>query len=354
MARSRRRVSWQSGATIKDVAREAGVSSMTVSRVLNKVGSVRDETRERVMAAVKALDYKPNFSARSLAKARSFQLGLFYDNPSAGYISEFLTSAVRACREQRYHLVLENCGATEDDWADAIENNLAEANYDGIIILPPVSDFTGVIDAIEARGIPFVRIAPTLESASAHSITINDEQAAQQMTAAMIAEGHTRIGFIKGHPDHGASEARLRGFMAAHEEAKLELDSELMVQGYFSYRSGLEGAESLLNLDARPTAIFASNDDMAAGALAAAHRFRMNVPEELSVVGFDDTPLARAVWPALTTMRQPIADMAESAVEVLIQSLSSQRTEADRVPPQHRVLPCELIERESLVPPARD
>lgn len=344
------RARWQSGATIKDVAQHAKVSPMTVSRVLNNEPVVKAATREKVMEAVKALNYRPNFSARSLAKARSFFIGLLYDNPSAGYISEFLNGAVIRCRADRYHLVLENCGPSSDDWDGEVEDVLTHANVDGVIVLPPVCDYPSVLKAVEKLGAPFVRIAPDTNQDATLSVRIDDRAAASQMTQYLLELGHTRIGFIKGHPNQGASREREAGFLDAMSEAGLTVPSEHMAQGYFSYKSGLTAAEALLGAQTPPTAIFASNDDMAAAVIAMARKFGLDVPEDLTVVGFDDTEMASTTWPALTTVHQPIREMAERAVDSLVRAISDESCAANK-DDQHWVLDCTIVTRDSSGPP---
>ena len=166
------------------------------------------------------------------------------------------------------------------------------------------------------------------------------------MTKRLLGLGHTRIGFIIGHPNQTASEQRLKGFSAGMEEAGHKPDPKLVVQGYFTYRSGLEAAEKLLRSPKRPTAIFASNDDMAAATIAVAHRMGLDVPRDLTVAGFDDTPLALTVWPALTTVRQPIADMAREAVKLLLEQIRRKRSGAEQQTVQ-KLLDFTLIPRES-------
>lgn len=348
MAKTRAR--WQSGTTIKDVADHAGVSPMTVSRVLNNEPVVKPATRAKVMEAVKALNYRPNFSARSLAKARSFFIGLLYDNPSAGYVSEFLDGAVRRCRIDRYHMVLENCGSDIDGWDGKVDEVLAHANVDGVIILPPVSDDPAVIEAVEKLGVPYVKISPDGEEEGAASVGINDYDAAHQMTKYLAGLGHEKIGFIKGHPNQGASRERFEGYRTAMRERGLDIPREYVVQGFFDFNSGIEASEKLLRLADRPTAIFASNDDMAAATMAMARKYDLEIPTDLSVVGFDDTAVAATTWPALTTVRQPIAKMAEAAVGILVRKLTDD-PEARGKDKNRWLLDCTIVERDSSAPP---
>lgn len=328
---------WRSGATIKDVAAAAGVSPMTVSRVLNKEPVVTLATREKVLKAVGDLDYRPNFSARSLAKARSFFIGLLYDNPSAGYISEFLNGAVARGKADRYHLVLEYCPS-------GLQSVFSDANVDGVILLPPVCDDINTIVAVERLGVPYVRISPDLAHEKGLQITIDDRAAAARMACYLIDLGHREIGFIKGHPNQGASREREAGFRAVMAEGGLPVREDFVVQGYFSYKSGLVAAEVILSKTDRPTAIFASNDDMAAATVAQAHRLGLEVPTDLTVVGFDDTEIASAVWPTLTTMRQPIREMAEAAVDQLIAMINNVDAAES---PRNSSFVCELVQRDS-------
>lgn len=342
------RANKQSGATIKDVANAAGVSAMTVSRVLNAEPNVRPATRERVQTAIRDLNYRPNLSARNLARANAYFIGLIYDNPSAGYISELLIGALNRCRASGYHLVLESCGAEGEDWSGQITDMLQTSNFDGVIMPPPVCDNLDVLDAVAAAGIPYVRIAPDTQLNLAPCTLTDDRAAARRMTDYLIGLGHQRIGFVLGPNGHGASRERHAGFLEGLEAHGLENDPALIVQGAFTYKSGLDAAEVLLSREDRPTAIFASNDDMAVAVIARAHKNALDVPRDLTVVGFDDTQIATAIWPQLTTVRQPISDMSSAAVELLASHLDG---EADA--PQRHEIRSEIIVRDSSVGPAK-
>lgn len=340
----KKRANKQSGATIKDVANLAGVSAMTVSRVLNAEPNVRPATRDRVREAVLELNYRPNISARSLAKAQSFFIALLYDNPSAGYISELLIGALGRCRKAGYHLVLENCGEDAADWSQGIAGILATSSFDGIIIPPPVCDFPEVLTALEDAEIPYVRLAPHSQPERSPQVRTDDRDAARRMTEYLIDLGHSEIGFIKGHPDHGVSALRYEGYCDALRKRGLPTDDRWVAEGLFTYKSGLDAAETLLDRPDRPTAIFSSNDDMAAAVIALARKFELDVPVDLSVVGFDDTQTAQSIWPQLTTVRQPIAEMASGAIDLLTQHVTGELDEdGDRV----RQFDCEIIIRDS-------
>ncbi|OLF81120.1 transcriptional regulator [Maricaulis sp. W15] len=342
------RANKQSGATIKDVANAAGVSAMTVSRVLNAEPNVRPATRERVQSAILELNYRPNLSARNLARANAYFIGLLYDNPSAGYISELLIGALNRCRSSGYHLVLESCGAADEDWTSQIADMLRTSNFDGVIMPPPVCDHPDVLDAVAEAGIPYVRIAPDTDIDRAPCILTDDRAAARRMTEYLIGLGHTRIGFILGPTEHGASRERHAGFLEGLAAHGIESDPALIAAGAFTYKSGLEAADVLLSLEQRPTAIFASNDDMAVAVIALAHKHALDVPRDLTVVGFDDTQTATAIWPQLTTVRQPISDMSSAAVELLASHLNGDENAVARCE-----IRSEIVIRDSSTGPAR-
>lgn len=334
------------GPTIADVARLAGVSPMTVSRVVNQVSKVSDETRDRVLGAVAELGYVPNSAARILAGGKQLRIALLHSNPSAAYLSEFLMGSLAQAADANLQLVVEHCA---DLAPEELVARVLQHRCDAVLLPPPLCDDLPLIQALEAARLPVARIATGQPAeGTAAAVTIDDEAAARAMTAHLIGLGHRRIGFIEGDPNQSASALRRRGYEAALAEAGLPVDPALIAQGNFTYRSGLAAAEALLSLADRPTAIFASNDDMAAATVATAHRHRLDVPGDVSVCGFDDTAMATTIWPELTTIRQPIAEMARTAVELLGDGLRGQR---DAV--RHVRLPHEFIRRASDGPPAK-
>lgn len=336
--------------TVQDVARAAGVSAMTVSRVVNGEKNVRESTREAVLEAVRRLNYSPNTAARNLAAGEATQIGLLYSNPSAAYLSQFLVGALDGARRTGSHLLIEACEGESAEEQAEVTRRFAVTNVEGVILPPPLSESKPVQAELEAAGIPVVSVAMGLAPPGSLNVRIDDFAAAAAMTRHLLGLGHRRIGFIKGHPGHIASIERLRGFRTALEEAGVDPDESPMEQGYFTYRSGLAAAERLLGRDERPTAIFASNDDMAAATVNVAHRSGLNVPGDLSVVGFDDTAPATIVWPELTTVRQPVAAMAEAALHLLLADLKVRRF-GGSPPVSEQVLDHELVVRQSCGPP---
>ncbi len=350
MKRSSRRS--RGSVTIQDVARAAGVSAMTVSRVVNGEKNVRESTREAVLDAVQRLNYSPNTAARSLAAGEATHIGLLYSNPSAAYLSQFLVGALEGARRTGSHLLIEACeGESADEQAEATRR-FALTNVEGVILPPPLSESKPVQAELEAAGISVVSVAMGLAPEGSLNVRIDDFGAATAMTRHLIELGHRRIGFIAGHPGHIASIERLRGFKACLTDFGLDPNDAAIEQGYFTYRSGLSAAERLLSRENRPTAIFASNDDMAAATVNVAHRWGLHVPDDVSVVGFDDTAPATIVWPELTTVRQPVAAMAEAALHLLLGDLKARRV-GGSPPATELVLDHELIVRESCGPPPR-
>ncbi len=325
--------------TINDVARLAGVSIKTVSRVFNREPNVRQSTRDKVIAAAETLNYRPNRSARQLASNLTFVIGMLYDNPNSDYVTEVQYGCLQVCREYGYNLLIHPCQADSPDLIDEIGG--LQHQVDGFIVLQPVSDDQRLNQLLLENNIACVRVSqrPFEEFPW---ISVGDKEAADQMTEYLLDLGHRRVGFIIGHPDHGSSHDRLAGYRSALKRHDIRYDENLVAQGRFDLESGLSCARKLLSSTSRPTAIFASNDPMAMGVLSAAHEFGLDVPRQLSVAGFDDSPLARHAWPPLTTVRQPITEVARLATNVLMQQLQG-RSEGDS---NHR-LQAELVCRAS-------
>ena len=335
--------------TINDVAQQAGVSPMTVSRVINGEPNVRPATRELVNKAVAALNYAPNPAARSLASAARARVGLLYANPSAGFLGEFLVGTLDQATHRNVQLVFEKCGADEDG-VDAARRLIADG-IQGVVLTPPHCESPAVLEVFAEARVATVLLATLKPIDGQLSVGIDDRRAAYEMTLHLLTQGHRRIGFIQGDPNLFASAEREAGYFEALEEARIARDDALVAPGRYDYRSGLEATERLLSIADRPTAIFASNDDMAAASVAVAHRHGLDVPRDLTVCGFDDTALATAIWPELTTIKQPIADMSRAAVEMLVDALRGNRP-ADGEE-SRRLLDFELIRRQSDAPPKR-
>lgn len=331
--------------TIKDVSREAGVSIKTVSRVLNNERYVRAETRARVTEIVARLNFRPNVAARSLAGRRSFQIALICDNPSPYYVYEMQSGIRDRCEAAGVRMIAQPYDRGSDRLLDELADLVEATQIDGLILTPPVSDHPQILDFLAQRGVQFVRVSPGTQLDLSPSTYIDNRRAAATMTRHLIDLGHQRIGFIAGDPGFATSAQRTEGYLDALKEARIAADARLIRSGSYDFASGAREAEVLLTGDEPPSAIFASSDDMAAGVLTFAHRMGLNVPGDLSVAGFDDTALARYVWPPLTTIRQPTRDMAHAAADLLLGEPGG--------PPERREIPHELVLRESTGAPVR-
>ncbi len=329
-------------ATIIDVAKEAGVSFKTVSRVLNGETNVREQTRTKVLSAVKTLDYRTNHNARNLRARQSRIVCLIFSNPSRNYLGEVQLGALQRCQAEGYSLI------TEDYSGDphALLALRTETQLAGAILTPPLSDDPAIIEELLQHRVPFVRIAPADQGGQGRDISIDDMAAAKEMTTYLAGLGHRRIGFIRGPKTHAQAGRRYDGYVAALAEKGLPLDPMLTPMGDFTFQSGVRAAEELLDLGVKPTAIFASNDDMAAGVIAACYRRRISIPDELSVAGFDDTPLASTISPSLTTIYQPSRELASAAVGLLLEEIAA----PSEVPRRH-LLKYRMVLRDSTAAP---
>lgn len=313
-------------ATIEDVASLAGVSIKTVSRVVNREPNVRESTREKVEHAIKTLEYRPNPSARNLASHRARLIALVYDDtsvydtPSAGYVIKMQEGALRACRAQGFDLLIQPCNFREENAGEKLRKQLVQIRPSGIVVAAPLSNMAAIVDAVKETNTPYVLMSTGNGNEDEFEVATNDRQISAEMTNYLASLGHQRIGFIKGDPSHKAVGNRFGGYLDAIKESGLVVEDRLVVEGDNSMESGEKCAEQLLKLADRPTAIFAANDDMAAGVIRVASRMGVRVPDDLSVAGCDDIALAQILFPSLTTIRQPLRAMAEAASTALIEN----------------------------------
>lgn len=303
-------------ATILDVAKEAKVSFKTVSRVINNEPNVKPDKRALVVKAIERLAYTPSLAARGLAGNRSYLIGLLYHNASSNYVNQVQIGVLSKCRPQGFHLLIENCETNDPNVAEHIVSMVTQTRLDGVILTPPLSDNRKILDALKDRGVRIALMSPPALVPGFASVYMDEYRAAYDMTTYLVSLGHKHIGFIKGDPHHGAARRRFDGFCKSMLDHKISISPRFVQQGYFSFESGVAGANKLLREKVRPTAIFAANDDMAAGVITTAHTLGIKIPSELSVAGFDDT--VSGTWPTLTTVRQPIVEMAATAVELLL------------------------------------
>jgi len=347
-----------SGVTIYDVAERAGVSIKSVSRALNGKPNVSEELRRKVEDAAEALGYRPSLSARGLAGASSYLIAALVDadltvehwrsGRGNDYLSRMELGALMECRHSGYHLLIELVDVGAATLEREILALVSSLRPDGVILTPPVSDALGVLDALDQRGVPYVRLGAETELARGRRVSMDDHRAAYDMTAHLARLGHRDIGFVVGSPRYAASRSRRAGYEAAMARHGLQVRPEWVLDGDFTFRSGLDCGGRMLAQPQRPTAIFASNDDMAFGVMQAAARLGLSIPRDLSVAGFDDAPGAQFSVPQLTTVRQPVAEMAETAARMLIGL--AQGDAPDAVERTHQVA-YTLIARESVAAP---
>lgn len=329
--------------TIVDVAKLAGVSTKTVSRVLNREPHVTASVRERVEHAARELSYQPNIFAQALVRRRSDLIGLVYENPSPSYVVELQQGSLDRLKNERYSLVVVPVRSVREN-AGRIIVPLRAAALDAVILAPPASDHPEVLAALDAAQIAFARIAPTRMLDRGPSVLVDDVAGARAIAEHVIGFGHRRIGIIKGDSTHASSEARLLGYTQALAAAGVDLRVDWIEHGDYTFQSGIEAARRLLGGSDRPTAILAQNDEMAVAASMAARELGIAVPERLSIVGFDDSEVSRIAWPRLTTIRQPVYDMAYSAAGMLVDRLNG------ATPPPLERHPFELLIRDSVGP----
>ncbi|KTF39218.1 LacI family DNA-binding transcriptional regulator [Xanthomonas translucens] len=338
-----------SAVTLLDVAQHAGVSPMTASRVINRHPRVGASLRERVEASIKTLGYRPNLAGRSLRTASLARIGVLYSNPSAAYLNQFMLGILEQSSLDGSQVLVEK----RDDIGSqrTATERLLDAGVDGVILPPPLCDSRHTIEELDARGIPVVAVSTGTPMHGVSSVRIDDYQAACTITRHLLDLGHRDIGFISGDPQHTPSAPRSRAFFDTMAAAGLPVSAARVAEGLFTYRSGLLAATALLQAAPRPSAILCSNDDMAAAAVAIAYSLRLRVPEDLSIAGFDDTPVATTIWPELTTIHQPVTAMGRAAVTLLLDEIRQRRA---GLPSRgiHQVMEYTLVTRGSTAPPA--
>ena len=340
--RKRRRGS--NGPTITAVARHAGVSPMTVSNVLNNKNFVNPATREAVLEAVKALNYTPNSAARSLAAAKTLRIGLLHRDMDSALLSAMLVGSLRATSRLGVQLLLEIY-----DFADPIGSieTLLRNGIDGLLLPPPICELASAAGLPERHQVPMIGLAPGSDLPNMDCVRIDDEQASYQLTRMLLDKGHRRIGMVT-LPSALVAASRLRGYLRALGDAGVVADMNIVWEARPTFEAGLSLAERVLTETPDFTAVIAGNDDMAAAFINVALRRKIAVPEALSITGFDDTPIAVKIWPALTTVRQPLALIAEKAAERLVAILRNEEV-ADRTP-KAMYVDYRMVERQSTGP----
>lgn len=315
-------------ATISDIARLSGVSKRTVSRVINNSPKVKEDTRQKVQSIIDDLSYRPNAQARGLASRRSYLLGMIYDNPDAFYIDEVQRGVLSVCRELGYELVVHPCERNSDTLTREALAFVHRSKLDGVVVLPPVSEDNDLAGALGTDNVHYVRLASIALDTADHVVVSNERSAVAAMAEYLVRLGHRRIGYVAGPEGMKSTRERLEGFCDAMERHGCMPCKDMIARGAYSFESGRDCGHMLLEMSPPPTAIFASNDEMAAGVVYAALDLGLRVPGDVSVAGFDDSALATRIIPSLTTIRRPVREMARLATTKLIASIDGRESEA--------------------------
>ena len=332
--------------TINDVAHLAGVSKKTVSRVINKSPLLSDGTRDKVQKAIDALGFVPNMQARSLALRRNFVIAAIHDNPNAQFLVNVQQGILEGIAESDFGLMVQPVDRNSPTIEADIRGFLERQRPYGVVLLPPISERDSLAELCREFDCRFVRMGSVQLDDPPHVVSSNDREAVREATAYLIGRGHSRIALIEGPEGFTSPRERRAGFEEAMDAAGIPVDPALVQPGRYTFESGVDAAEALIANGAKPTAIFACNDEMAIGAMIACRRAGLRIPEDVSIVGFDDTPLSSHVWPSLTTVRWPIRQMACTAAQKII-------SPDDASVQEEWLLPSTLIERGSVVPPSR-
>jgi LacI family transcriptional regulator len=332
--------------TITDIAHLAGVSKKTVSRVINQEPYVNKKTRARVEAIIAEHGYQPDPQARGLAFRRSFLVGLIHDNPNSQYVENVHLGILDALAGRGYELVIRPCDRRSPTFLDDMRGFVERLRLFGVVLSPSVSEDDRLAKLLESADCPYVRIACATLDKPTRLVLTHDAHGAAAAARRLAQLGHRRIAYISGPPLFRSAHERRAGFIAGLAEYGLELAPELTVPGAYTYESGLARGRELLARPDRPTAIFAGNDEMASGVYGAAHELGIRIPDDLSIIGFDDAPIATRMWPAMTSVRLPVREMGRAAAEKLFVKAK----EAAKAPTSE-FTPA-LIERQSTAPPA--
>ncbi|WP_446686290.1 LacI family DNA-binding transcriptional regulator [Novosphingobium aquiterrae] len=350
MARRRQAV------TIKHVASDAGVSLQTVSRVINNEPNVRPAMKARVQASIDKLGYVPSIAAQRMSGSRSYLVMAINDRERTiadwharqgnDWIDQMLLGGMLKCAEYGYRMIFELVDTHSDHVERELGATIAALQPDGVILTPPHSENAQITEMLERHGVPFARIGSTAPGAG-YAMTMGDEGSARLAAEHLIELGHQRIGFIGGSDEYTISAWRQQGWAQAMAAAGLDCEG-LCAPGDFSYASGVRAAKALLDAAVPPTAIIACNDQMALAALDTAVARGLNVPDDLSLISFDNSPVTRFTIPQLTAVDQPIAATFAMAVELLI------GTRGETGPDAPVVVPGTLVIRGSTAPPRGD
>ncbi|ROT94057.1 LacI family DNA-binding transcriptional regulator [Altererythrobacter sp. FM1] len=335
-----------SAPTINDVARIAGVSKKTVSRVINRSPLLKDATRQKVEKVIAEIGYIPNPQARALALRRNFLLGLLHDNPNAQTVLNFQEGVLDAIRDTEFALVVRPVDRHSPDMLEDIRSFLELQRLYGVLLLPPISENDELAQLCREMGCGYVRMGSAALDEAEHLVQSNDREMVESVIDYLVELGHRRIGLIEGPTGFRSAAERREGFLSAMKRHGLDVPDSATAQGTYRFNSGVEATNKLLKAEPRITALFASNDEMAAGAYHAARERGIEVPGQLSILGFDNSPIAAHIWPPMTTVGWPIREMAKAAALKLVDPGS------DGASPS--CFPARLVTRDSVAPPPKE
>ena len=335
--------------TINDVAKLAGVSKKTVSRVINSSPSVKDSTRNAVNTVINSIGYSPDPQARGLAFRHSFLVGMIYDNPNPQYIVNMQQGILSGLKDSGYELVVHPCDRNSSNFIENARTFIERQKLRGVILTPSVSEDEGMADMLHEVGCDYIRIASVKLDDDKHMLVSNDVIGGKAIAKHLCDLGHSRVAFITGKKGFRSSEERQKGFVEGLKEYGISLDDQYIIEGQYTFESGLIAGQQLLKRESRPTAIFAANDEMAAGALQATRMQKLHVPNDISIVGFDDFQIALNVWPRLTTVHSPIMDIGHLAAQRLLKMKDGDMRKSEYVDSTPWI-----IERESSGPPPKE
>ncbi len=332
-------------ATIMDVARLSGVSKKTVSRVINESELVQDATREKVQAAIRTLNYVPDPQARGLSSKHSYLIGMVFDNPTAQYIVSMQYGILDGLRDSGFELVVHPCDSKQANYIDGVVQFVKRQRLFGVIMVPRVSEDDQLAQALQDIDVEYVRIAAVPLDVPERMIVTNDRKAGIEVGKYFESLGHQYVALISGPSRYRSALERSEGFKAGLASRGMKLAPAYVYEGGYTFESGVAGAQKLLSLEPRPTAIFAANDQMAAGVYKVAQRMQLAIPEQLSVVGYDDSPLATHLSPALTSCHVPVRALGLQAARALLSKRQGAGFAGASVEPN-------LVMRDSAQPPA--
>ena len=333
-----------SPSTIHDVAKAAGVSARTVSRVINDLPRVSPQTREHILQVIRELNFSPNMRARALANSRSYLIGLVHTDPNSENVDQVHRGLFRVCVRHQYEVIAHPI-ESDLDVVDDVLSFVRRSRVDGLIVMAPSSEDERLALALNENRIAVVAVASAALPHFGLMLVSRERDASVQVATHLLELGHRRIGLITGPLAQLSARERQQGFANALQAANVDLPAERIAEGDYSFDSGVACAHRLLERTPRPTAIYACNDRMAAGVLTVAAELGLRVPEQLSVVGFDNTYLASALNPALTTIDRPLSELGRRAGEWLVTAQAP--IPGEHMDPHVEYVDLKLVERKS-------